>query len=206
MESCECAENYINTSSPCRSSKMVTHFLPNNIFISKVQQCSFPVSVRFLWHFLFFAALVTSLSHVWLFVTSWTVARQAPLFTEFSRQEYWSALPFPSSHHPPASKIKPTHPSRFSWNTATLQTCRVFPWPLGRNSLLLSSQNNLVLPLSKHWSHFILYYIKSPTLIIISIDWLFGLIAYRILSQNSQKDPVKQVSFSLFHGGGSNLR
>ena len=95
MESCECAENYINTSSPCRSSKMVTHFLPNNIFISKVQQCSFPVSVRFLWHFLFFAALVTSLSHVWLFVTSWTVARQAPLFTEFSRQEYWSGLPFP---------------------------------------------------------------------------------------------------------------
>ena len=31
-----------------------------------------------------------------LFVTPWTVARQAPLSLEFSRQEYWSGLPFPS--------------------------------------------------------------------------------------------------------------
>ena len=31
-----------------------------------------------------------SLSHVRLFVTPWTVARQAPLSMEFSRQEYWS--------------------------------------------------------------------------------------------------------------------
>ena len=35
------------------------------------------------------------LSH-WLFVTPWTVAHQAPLSMEFSRQEYWSGLPFPS--------------------------------------------------------------------------------------------------------------
>ena len=38
----------------------------------------------------------TVLSHVWLFVTPWTVARQALLSMEFSRQEYWSGLPFPS--------------------------------------------------------------------------------------------------------------
>ena len=31
-----------------------------------------------------------SLSHVRLFVTLWTIAYQAPLFIEFSRQEYWS--------------------------------------------------------------------------------------------------------------------
>ena len=31
-----------------------------------------------------------------LFVTLWTVARQDPLFMEFSRQEYWRGLPFPS--------------------------------------------------------------------------------------------------------------
>ena len=29
-------------------------------------------------------------------MTPWTVARQAPLSVEFSRQEYWSELPFPS--------------------------------------------------------------------------------------------------------------
>ena len=39
---------------------------------------------------------VQSLSHVRLFVTPWTVARQAPLSMGFSRQEYWSELPFPS--------------------------------------------------------------------------------------------------------------
>ena len=36
------------------------------------------------------------LSHVWFFVIPWTVAHQAPLFMGFSRQEYWSGLPFPS--------------------------------------------------------------------------------------------------------------
>ena len=36
------------------------------------------------------------LIRVCLFATPWTVARQAPLSTEFSRQECWSGLPFPS--------------------------------------------------------------------------------------------------------------
>ena len=38
-----------------------------------------------------------SLSHVGLFVTLWTIACQAPLSMGFSRQEYWSELPFPFS-------------------------------------------------------------------------------------------------------------
>ena len=37
-----------------------------------------------------------SLSHVQLFATAWAVAYQAPPSMEFSRQEYWSGLPFPS--------------------------------------------------------------------------------------------------------------
>ena len=36
------------------------------------------------------------LSHVQLFTTPWTVALQSPLFMGFSRQEYYSGLPFPS--------------------------------------------------------------------------------------------------------------
>ena len=36
------------------------------------------------------------LSHVQLLETLWTVARQAPLLMEFSKQEYWSGLPSPS--------------------------------------------------------------------------------------------------------------
>ena len=34
-------------------------------------------------------------THVWLFATLWAVAHQAPLSMGFSRQEYWSGLPFP---------------------------------------------------------------------------------------------------------------
>ena len=40
--------------------------------------------------------VMKSLSRVRLFVTPWTVAHQAPPPMEFSRQEYWSGLPFPS--------------------------------------------------------------------------------------------------------------
>ena len=40
------------------------------------------------------------LSRGWLFATLWTVACQVPLSMEFSRQEYWSELPFPSPPSP----------------------------------------------------------------------------------------------------------
>ena len=40
--------------------------------------------------------MVKSLNCVQLFVTPWTIARQAPPSMGFSRQEYWSGLPFPS--------------------------------------------------------------------------------------------------------------
>ena len=39
-------------------------------------------------------------------VTPWTVACQAPLFMEFSRQEYWSEWPFPSPGDLPNSGIE----------------------------------------------------------------------------------------------------
>ena len=39
---------------------------------------------------------VKPLSHVWLLVTPWTAAHQAPPSIGFSRQEYWSGLPLPS--------------------------------------------------------------------------------------------------------------
>ena len=52
-----------------------------------------------------------SLSCVWLFVTPWTVAHQAPLSIGFSRQEYWSGQPFPSLGHLPNPGIKPGSPT-----------------------------------------------------------------------------------------------
>ena len=48
-----------------------------------------------------------SLSHVRLFATPWTIAYQAPPSMGFSRQEYWSGLPFPSPEHLLDSGIEP---------------------------------------------------------------------------------------------------
>ena len=45
------------------------------------------------------------------FVTPWTAAHQAPLSMEFSRQEYWSGLPFPSSEDLPQPGIEPMSPT-----------------------------------------------------------------------------------------------
>ena len=44
------------------------------------------------------------------FANSWTVSHQAPLSLEFCRQEYWSALPFPSPGVLPDPGIKPRFP------------------------------------------------------------------------------------------------
>ena len=54
---------------------------------------------------------VKSLSRVRLFATPWTVAYQAPPSMGFSRQEYWSGLPFPSPGDLPDPGIEPGSPS-----------------------------------------------------------------------------------------------
>ena len=49
--------------------------------------------------------------HVWLLVTPWTVAHQAPPSREFSRAEYWSGLPCPPARDLPNAGIKPRSPA-----------------------------------------------------------------------------------------------
>ena len=44
-------------------------------------------------------------------VTPRTVTHQTPLSMEFSRQEYWSGLPFPTAGYLPDSGIKPVSPA-----------------------------------------------------------------------------------------------
>ena len=46
-----------------------------------------------------------------LFVTPWTVAHQAPLSMDFSRQEYWSGLPYPPPGDLPNPGIEPGSPA-----------------------------------------------------------------------------------------------
>ena len=91
---------------------------------------------------------VKLLSHVQLFATPWTVARQAPLSMGFSRQEYWSGLPWPSPGDLPNPGIKPGSPA--------LQADALSSEPPGRGykpHLILLSQGTHYLTQSTLNSH-----------------------------------------------------
>ena len=51
--------------------------------------------------------MLSGFNHVLLFVTLWTIVPQAPLYMEFSRQEYWTELSFPSPGDLPDPGIEP---------------------------------------------------------------------------------------------------
>ena len=74
------------------------------------------------------ACMLSHFSCVRLCVTLWTVACQAPLSMEFSRQEYWSGLPYPSSGDlpnpgtEPASLTSPALAGGFFTTSATWET------------------------------------------------------------------------------------
>ena len=67
-------------------------------------------------------------SRVLLFVTPCTLARQAPLPMKFSRQEYWSSLPFPPPGDLPNSGIKPTSPVSPGWSGGFFTTEPLGKW------------------------------------------------------------------------------
>ena len=67
----------------------------------------------------FISSVYRWLSVVWLFVTLRTIAQQAPLFLEFSRQEYWCSLSFPTPGDLPKPGIEPRFPvlpADFLWS------------------------------------------------------------------------------------------
>ena len=74
------------------------------------------------------ACMLSHFSCVRLCVTLWTVACQAPLSMEFSRQEYWSGLPYPSSGElpnpgtEPAALTSPALAGGFFTTSATWET------------------------------------------------------------------------------------
>ena len=52
---------------------------------------------------------------VQLFATPWTVVHQVPLSMEFSKQEYWNGLPFPTPGHLPTKGLNPSVSWRRKW-------------------------------------------------------------------------------------------
>ena len=73
------------------------------------------------------------LSRVQLFVTPWTVTCHAPLSMGFSRQQYWSGLPFPSLGAPPNPGIEPASPE-----SPALQADSLLTEPPGNSLVHLS--------------------------------------------------------------------
>ena len=84
--------------------QIMNSLLPTSDLLKKVGKTTrlFKVKVR---------VKVKLLSNVRLFATPWTVAHQAPPPMGFSRQEYWSGLPFPSPGDLPDPGIKPRSPA-----------------------------------------------------------------------------------------------
>ena len=70
---------------------------------SPFQHASLPIVVC--------ACMLSCFSHIQLFATLWTVAPQAPLFMGFSKQEYWSQLPYPPPGDLPDTGIEPKSPA-----------------------------------------------------------------------------------------------
>ena len=61
--------------------------------------------------YIYMKVKVKLLSHVQLFATPWTLVFQASPSMGFSRQEYWSGVPFPSPVDLPDTGIKPRSPT-----------------------------------------------------------------------------------------------
>ena len=80
---------------------------------------------------------VKSLRCVRLFATPWTVAYQAPLSLGFSRQQYWSGLPFPSPGDLPNPGIKPRSPA--------LQTDGLLSEPPGKSQISVRIDMKLII-------------------------------------------------------------
>ena len=66
--------------------------------------------------------ILSHFSHVRLFATPWTGARQAPLSMGFPRQKYWSGLPFPPSGDLPNSGIEPVSEMQIPRSLAAVLT------------------------------------------------------------------------------------
>ena len=106
---------------------------------------------------------VKSLSRVWLFATPWTIAYQAPPSMRFSRQEYWSGLPFPSPGDLPNPGIEP--------GTPAVQADALTSEPPGKPRCLNSwyvTAGDLPIPGLGSWPKELSYHLTSQAMLLVS--------------------------------------
>ena len=114
-----------------------------------------------------------SLSRVWLSVTPWTVAHQFPLSVGFSRQEYWSGLPFPS----PGESSQPRDQTQVSciagrhFNLWATRAAHIFIYCIFWRPLHISVKRSSFSEL-----HSVFHCMDLPQFIqLVPYLWLFGL-------------------------------
>ena len=83
--------------------QVVKSFLALSLRVPLCKACD---KYNFTWVYMYVCVCVL-VSHVQLFATPWTPACQTPLSMGFSRQEYWSGLPFSSPGGLPDPGIEP---------------------------------------------------------------------------------------------------
>ena len=84
---------------------------------------------------------VKSLSRGWLFATPWTTAYQSPPSMGFSRQEYWSGLPFSS----------PWAPKNWCFQSVALWKTLESPWGCKENKLVNPKGNKIWIFTGRDW-------------------------------------------------------
>ena len=98
--------------------------------------------------------VLSGFSNVQLCVTLWTIACQAPLSMGFSRQEYWSGLPFPSPGDLPHPGIEPRSPPLQADAGRGFNEAEEPTWPLLQCKHYSSStQRNMNLFCPEHGAH-----------------------------------------------------
>ena len=111
------------------------------------------------------------LSHVQLFVTPLTIASQAPLSMEFSRQEYWSGLPSPTSG----------------------DLCKPGMEPLSLVSPALTGGFFTTLHLGK--SHYCIRDLQNGTFVISSLNWLARLYTHIYMERKNFPNYLVTLSY-----------
>ena len=101
------------------------------------------------------------LSCVQIFVNPWIVASQVPLSMEFSRQEYWSGLSFPSTEDLPNQRIKP--------GCLALQADSLPSEPLGKPQLTGRQRGNVFIDRTQLSRRL---YISGKCFIILNLEWI----------------------------------
>ena len=122
------------------------------------------------------ACVLSDFSRVWLFVTPWTVAHQAPVSMGFSRQEYWSGLPCPPPGDLPDPELNQQPSVSYTSKRFFLLfvfVCLFFNHWSHLGSAILNSNINL----TTYWLCTLsLNYLSDTKSVFVSIKWRYRIV------------------------------